>query len=184
MHLKLTKKQEEFYSIIKDLIHSSHVQQMNEIIHHVDEVSCLDHSLFVAYITYRISKFLKMNYVAATRGALLHDLHLQDWSLTNIKKPQRLLIHPAMALENADKLYELSEIEKDIIITHMWPVTLTKIPKKKESVVVNCADKICAVYEFSGVYKNTKTKKRLNNFNSNYGRLYQRNLANDIIAAD
>ncbi len=184
MQIKLNKNQQEFYDIVEDLINSSHVQQMGKIIHHVDEVSCLDHSLFVAYITYRVSKFFKMNYIEATRGALLHDLHLQDWSLTNIKKPERLVIHPGIALENANRLYDLSDIEKDIIITHMWPITITKIPRKKESVVVNCADKICAVYEFSGMYKKTKTKKRLNNFNQNYGALYQNNIMDDIIAAD
>ncbi len=184
MQLVLNKHQEEFHNILKDLINSEHVQEMRNIIHHVDEVSCLDHSLFVAYLTYRISRFFRMDYIAATRGALLHDLHLQDWSLTNIKKPERLLIHPAMALENANKLYELSEIEKDIIITHMWPVTITKVPKTKESVVVNCADKICAVYEFSGAYKKTKTKRRLNNFNLRYGNLYQNEITQNTIAAD
>ncbi len=180
MQIKVTKEQEEFHIIVKDLINSYHVQQMEGIIHHVDGVSCLDHSLFVAYITYRMAKFFKMDVVAATRGALLHDLHLQDWSLTNIKKPERLLIHPGIALENASKYYELGEIEKDIIITHMWPVTLKAVPKTKESVIVNCADKICAVYEYTGAYKKSKTKKRLNNFNARYGILFN----TDVIAAD
>ncbi len=180
MQIQVTKEQEEFHMILKDLINSYQVQKMEDIIHHVDGVSCLDHSLFVAFLTYKMSKFFNMDFVAATRGALLHDLHLQDWSTTDIKKPERLVIHPAIALENASKHYELGEIEKDIIITHMWPITIKAVPRKKESVIVNLADKICAVYEYTGAYKKSKTKKRLNNFNKRYGILFD----TDVIAAD
>ena len=55
--------------------------------------------------------------------------------------------HPRTALENACKYFNLNEIEKDIIEKHMWPLTLRKVPKYKESVVVTMVDKYCSTKE-------------------------------------
>ena len=67
-------------------------------------------------------------------------------------------IHPKLALRNAERLTELSELEKDIITKHMW-LCSTAIPKYKESYVVSLVDKYSAVYEaLYGVYKKLYTK--------------------------
>jgi len=55
-------------------------------------------------------------------------------------------------LENAHRDFILSDIEKDIIATHMFPLNLG-IPSFKESVVVNIADKICSLYETLPFFK-------------------------------
>ena len=36
--------------------------------------------------------------------------------------------------------------EKDIIINHMWPVTV-KLPRTKEAFILTLVDKYCATYE-------------------------------------
>lgn len=142
----------EFLSLIGDLLCQPEVWQMDDIRQHNDNVSCLDHSIFVSYIAYRLAKRFDLDATSAARAGLLHDLYLCDWSTTDIGQYQRLLIHPEMAARNAAQ-FGLSDIEKDAILTHMWPVTITKLPSNKISVVVNLADKFCATAEFLGLYR-------------------------------
>ena len=92
---------EEFRVYIDDLIQHPNVQMMNQIKQHINGVSCLDHCIFVSYLSFSICKKLKLNAKAAARAGLLHDLYLCDWSQTNIGPWKRLLIHPQIALRNA-----------------------------------------------------------------------------------
>ena len=70
--------------------------------------------------------------------------------------------HPEAALCNASKICELTELEQDIILKHMWPLTLRKIPKYKESFVVNAADKVCALAEMLQIYRLMRVRTKLN----------------------
>lgn len=140
---------EEFISIIKDLITNDKVRQMLKYRQHCD-VSTYKHCLNVSYVSYLMCKKMNLNYIAAARAAMLHDLFLYDW---RDKRPfngflnMHAFRHPKIALENAKMICELSELEQDIIIKHMWPVTFFHIPKYKESFIVTIADKYCAIYE-------------------------------------
>lgn len=141
----------QFHDCVKDLINTPSVLSMSDIPQHVN-VNCLDHSIYVSYISFLMCRFFKLDYVAGARGALLHDLFLYDWRVDNSHKKYHLFSHPEAALENASTLYELSEMEKDIIVKHMWPLTLKK-PKYTESFLVGCADKFCALMEMLFIYK-------------------------------
>ncbi len=44
----------------------------------MDRITTLDHSLFVAYWSYRAARTLGLDEAAAARGGLLHDLYLYD----------------------------------------------------------------------------------------------------------
>ena len=68
----------EFINIIQDLIKHPTVKQMRNYNQHA-QVSCYQHCMQVAYYTYFICKKLNLDYVSATRGAMLHDLFLYDW---------------------------------------------------------------------------------------------------------
>lgn len=139
----------EFFSIINDLIKDASVQEMKIYNQHAG-TSCYKHCIQVAYYTYIICKKLNLDYVSATRGAMLHDLFLYDWH-NHIRedktwKNMHAFIHPKIALKNATKIFNLNSIEKDVIVNHMWPVTI-KIPHYKETVVVTFADKYSACAE-------------------------------------
>lgn len=43
-------------------------------------------------------------------------------------------------------IFDLNDMEKDIIINHMWPVTI-KLPRTKEAFILTLVDKYCATYE-------------------------------------
>lgn len=149
----------QFHICIEDLIETPSVRAMSDIPQH-GNVSCLDHCIFVSYVSFLLCRFLGLDFVAGARGGLLHDLFLYDWRKGDSHRGPHLFSHPSAALENASTLYELTDIEKDIIVKHMWPLTI-KTPKYKESFVVSCADKFCAIVEMLFIYKYMNIGKRL-----------------------
>ena len=137
---------QEFEQIIMDMKENEIVQKMKDYRQHYD-TSCYEHCLNVSYISYKICKKTKLDYVAVARASMVHDLFLYDWrKRQDGRKGLHGFTHPKTSLENAKKLFELSEKEEDIILKHMWPLTL-KFPKYKESWVVTCVDKYCAIKE-------------------------------------
>ena len=155
-----SKTKEEFYTCIADLIEEPAVQAMDDIPQHAGGVSCLDHCIFVSYLSFALCRRWRLDYVAAARAGLLHDLYLCDWKKVRVSPWQRLLVHPQMALENAEQ-FGLSELERDIILKHMWPVTLRHIPRHRESVVVNLADKLCATAEVTHIWRRLALRRIL-----------------------
>ena len=100
---------------------------MKEFNQHCDTY-CFEHCLKVAYYTYFLCKKFHLDYISATRGAMLHDLFLYDWhtprALRSIKS-LHAFAHPKIALKNAKNIFDLNEIEADVIVHHMWPVTIS-----------------------------------------------------------
>ncbi len=136
----------EYMNIIKDLIINETVLKMKEYRQHFN-ISCFDHCLFVSYNSYLICKKHNLDYKSVARAGLLHDLFLYDWrKRQNGRKGHHAFTHGNTALENAMKITNLNEREKDIIKKHMWPVTLD-IPRYKETFVITCVDKIIAILE-------------------------------------
>ena len=109
------------------------VRAMDAIPQHVKGVSCYDHCLFVAYVGFTLCRIFGLDYRAAARAGLLHDLYLQKWEETDVGRFRRLVIHPQLALENA-RAFGLSPMEEDIIGKHMWPLT-APLPYYKESYI-------------------------------------------------
>ena len=139
----------EFYYSIADILSNQVVMSSDNIMHH-SKTSCYRHMFNVAYYSYKMCKFLKLDYVSAARGAMLHDLYLYTWHkergvIMELLK-RHPWIHPKIALQNALQNFELNDIEKDIISEHMWPVTI-KFPKYAETFIVGIADKFCCVME-------------------------------------
>jgi uncharacterized protein len=116
----------------------------------------------VAYLSYRVCKFLKLDYRSAARGALLHDFFLYDWRNHDVpdlaRKKFHGIEHPTIAVANAKKHFSINEIEEDIIKKHMWPLTLTP-PKYKESFIVSFADKYLSSKEFIGEFKKRRNQR-------------------------
>lgn len=141
----------EFLLCVQELLQAPEVQRMHTIRQHVKQVDCFDHSFYVAYLAYRLCRRLGWDARAAARAGMLHDLYLCDWSQTDVGPWQRLLIHPRMAVGNARR-FGLSPKEESIILTHMWPVTLRALPRCREAVAVNLADKLSTLAEITHTY--------------------------------
>lgn len=152
------KYQKEFELIIKELIENETVQQMKNYRQHCD-TNCFEHCYTASYYCYNICKKFKLDYKSAARAAMLHDLFLYDWRDPSSHKRWHAFNHPRTAYENALKLFELNDIEKDIILKHMWPTTVIP-PKYLEGFVLTIVDKYCAIEEtMSYCRKKMKTTK-------------------------
>ena len=137
----------EFINIIDDLIAHPTVKQMKNFKQHY-ETSCFDHCLIASYYCYKICKKLKLDYFSCSRAAMLHDLFLYDWrKRENGRKGLHAFTHPKTAYKTASKLFKLNNLETDIILKHMWPVTFFDFPKYKESFILTLVDKYCALNE-------------------------------------
>ena len=148
----------EYYETVREILDHEEFRKLKDYFHH--NSSIYRHVHDVAYLSYRISKFLRLDYRSAARGALLHDFFLYDWRNHDVPDLPREkfhgLEHPKIAVANAGKYFSLNDIEEDIIRKHMWPLTIVP-PKYKESYIVSFADKYLSSKEFIDEYK-----KRIN----------------------
>ena len=133
------KKDKEYKKIVKDIFRNVDFKNLYNIEHH--GISRMEHSIKISYYSYRIAKFLKMDYVSVARGGLLHDFFLDGDERNFTKRFFDTFTHPKRALNTSISNFYINEIEKNIIVSHMFPIYLS-IPKYKESVLVNLVDKI------------------------------------------
>lgn len=145
--ISLIYKDEQYMIIIDDIINNKLVQQMKKYRQHYN-VSCFNHCLLVSYNLYLICKKHKLDYISAARAGMVHDLFLYDWrKRENGRKGLHAFTHGKQAYENAITFLNLNKKEKDIIIKHMWPVTLFSLPKYPETFWMIYVDKWSAIIE-------------------------------------
>lgn len=139
-----------------DIINSENFKKTKAHIQH-GSMTVNSHCMDVARYSLMIDRRLGLHCHTAdlVRGALLHDYFLYDWhDKEYLSQRQRLhgFRHPKLALLNADKEYDLTDIQRDIIVKHMWPLTVM-LPACREAWVVTAADKYCSLMETIGVHK-------------------------------
>lgn len=155
MYIQLEEKiknNSEFQNIIKDLIQNETVQKMKSYRQHF-EINCFEHCLTTAYYCYTLCKKWHLDYVSVSRATMLHDLFLYDWRKKNNRKGFHAFTHGKLACTNACQLFSLNEKEKNMICSHMWPVTFFCFPKSLEGFILTFVDKYCATMEsLSSIY--------------------------------
>ena len=142
----------EYMNLIDDILENDKFLEIKKCRHH--GITRFEHSMRVSYYSYCIAKKLRLNYDAAARGGLLHDFFVQE-DLTPKKQKLSMFFHPYEALNNSCNTFNISDIERDIIINHMFPTLPHKIPKYLESWLVSIVDKLIATYEFYYSYGRT-----------------------------
>lgn len=137
----------EFFRAIRDVKDHPITQQMKNYPHHCD-TSCYQHCLNVAYYNYHICRLLGKDCVAAARAGMLHDLFLYDWHTHAKETGDHIhgLTHPKAALAIAEQYFDLTEKEREIILKHMWPLTVVP-PKSFEAFLITLTDKYCGACE-------------------------------------
>ena len=146
------KLAKELFTRGKDIIFSPEAQVLKTFTQH-GETTVFEHCLSVAKFSLLMAHFLErtlkisIDKDSLVRGALLHDYFLYDWHDKTV--PGRRVhgfTHPTTARKNAERDFGLNDLERDIISKHMFPVTPFP-PMHRESVIVNLADKWCALCE-------------------------------------
>ena len=138
----------EYVSFVRDLLDSDPVKEMGAYIQH-GETTTYTHCRAVAFYSYRACRVFHINtdLRSVARGALLHDLFLYDWHVPDPSHRFHGFCHPRFALENARRYFSINRTEENIISSHMWPLTLTQIPRCREAWVVCMTDKVCSLVE-------------------------------------
>lgn len=134
-----------FLNCLDQLEQDPFVRQLQHYCQHTAATTRYDHCLCVAYFSFTLCRWLRLDYRAAARGGMLHDLYLAEWEGSDRGALARWRTHPRAALQNARR-YGLSPKEEDIILKHMFPLT-PALPRYRESYVVSLADKLAAVLE-------------------------------------
>lgn len=147
-----------------DILASEQFLRLKEFIQH-GNVTVYEHCIHVALCAIKLNRTLYANSKERelVRGALLHDYFLYDWHNAdapgNVHPKLHGFYHPGIALKNATRDFVLSEREKDIIHKHMWPLTISNIPRCREAWLVCLADKYASTLE---TLKLKKGKIRVN----------------------
>ena len=149
-------KQRNLYREIQknasDIIQSKNFNRTKFHVQHGD-MTVNSHCMNVAKYSLAISdKLAKMGISCKrnelVRGALLHDYFLYDWHKGAFTRDGlHGFSHPVTAERNARNTFPLTVKERGIIINHMWPLTLTRLPRSKEAWLVCWADKYCSLKE-------------------------------------
>ena len=134
---------------LEELKKDPRVQLMKQYRQHKTSTT-YDHVCHVAEMSHKIEKGLRLQNIdekALLRGAVLHDYYQYAYRDQPIGPYRHGTSHAGQALENAEAVFDLSDKEKNIIYSHMWPLNLTHLPRSREAWIVSVADKVCAVRE-------------------------------------
>jgi len=145
------RNRDDFNNIVLDILNNNEFDKLKNYPHH--GITRHEHCVRVAYYTYLVTKTLHLNYIEATRAALLHDFFTDE--VSSMSAFARYREHPKYALINSKKYFEISKFQENIILRHMFPVTFVP-PKYIESFLVDLIDDISAIYD-----KGYSTKRHL-----------------------
>ena len=137
----------EYYSCVRDLLTCGDVMSLGEYRHHIG-TSRLQHSLNVSYYNFRLCRLFHLDARAAARAGLLHDLFFYDRKTHKKIRNGHCAEHANIALYNASMRFSISELEGDMILNHMWPMT-PRLPRHAETYVITLVDKFCASAELA-----------------------------------
>ena len=138
----------QFNTELKSLIKHKEVQRMKKYIQH-GTTTTYEHCISVAKASYLLDRFLhtKSDRQALLKGAMLHDFYLYDWHIPGSCEGLHGYHHADKALANAKEHFSIGKKEEDIIFSHMWPLNLTRIPRRREAWIVCMADKYISIKE-------------------------------------
>ncbi|MCR5825085.1 MAG: HD domain-containing protein [Oscillospiraceae bacterium] len=125
-----------------------HVLRMKDYTQH-GRVSTYEHCARVTEASCRLNRALHLNADETTlvRGAMLHDFYLYDWHHRDGTHRWHGLHHADRAADNAARLLGANERVCHVIRSHMWPLTLRRVPRSREAWIVCLADKWCSAAE-------------------------------------
>ena len=136
-----------------DILAHKLVIKSKDCVQHGD-ISVYTHCFMVAKYALLMSRLfnVRCNTRALVTGVLLHDFFMYDWHRKKMPEGMKKLglhgfTHPVTAAKNARKYFNVSKKEYDMIICHMFPLTITRVPHSKEGWLLCGADKWCSLLE-------------------------------------
>lgn len=149
MFCKLTPEEEvRMNLLLRGVADDPNAQEMKKFIQH-GSVTTYEHCMRVTRIAFWLNIHLRVHAdeKSLVKGAFLHDFYLYDWHHCSNITHWHGFKHPRIARYNAETVFRLTDKEKDIIQSHMWPLTPADIPHSREAALVCMADKMSSSYE-------------------------------------
>lgn len=140
----------QYETIVDHILNDEEFNKLSCSCHH--GTTRLEHSFKVSYYSYVISKKLGLDYKAAAKAGLLHDFFLTPNDKNFKESTKSLFSHAKIAANNADEHFGISDKEKNIIETHMFPLNI-KPSKFAEGWVISMVDKGVGINEFRVRFK-------------------------------
>lgn len=149
----------EYKNILKDILNKEEFLKTKEDLHH--GTSKYDHLIRVSKCSFVLGKIFKADINSLTKAALLHDFF---YGSRTEKEENSYLNHPKTAVNNAKKIFNITDFEAEIIETHMFHhIILKKIfpfinkkekakikenkPKSKEGWILCLSDLLVSIME-------------------------------------
>lgn len=142
---------EEYNAIVAPLLAEPGIRNLGTFVQHSD-ITLLMHVRAVSWMTYTFCRTLGWDYTAAARAGILHDYVTYDWHVPDPSHRLHGFRHPGFAVANSRKITELSALEENMILRHMWPLTVIP-PKYKEAWALTLVDKVLATRETLRKYR-------------------------------
>lgn len=111
----------KYIKIVEDILFNSSFVKLKMDDHH--GTNKYDHCRRVSYISYKIARFLRCDYVATARAGLLHDFF---YGGRKEREENSYLNHPITSVKNSKKYFKINKKEESIIKTHMFHQILLK----------------------------------------------------------
>lgn len=131
-----------FLEDVECILHNSEFKKLSGYIQHKNTTRLM-HSLNVAYLSWHMAKRMGCDARTAARAGMLHDFCLFEFS--EKADESQVFHHPKAAAETSQEHFEITEKERQAILSHMFP--LGPLPTSREAWIISCADKFCAVTE-------------------------------------
>lgn len=140
------REYDEFMELAGPIITDPAYERLKQYIQHGD-VTTYQHCVDVAWQAFRMNRRLHMgvNEQDLVTACLLHDYYLYDWH--NHGDHLHGFHHPEIAARCAGEDFHVSEEVQEAIRSHMWPLTLSKLPSGKIAWLLTMSDKICSANE-------------------------------------
>lgn len=148
--IKKIHNDKEFMKVASPILSHKEFIKTKTIVHHGS--TRYNHSVRVAYFSYKLSKILGGDTNAVIRAGTLHDFFLDRDDENIVTETKMLIKHPSMAKENAINYFGINKKEQNIIEAHMFPIS-NIAPQTKEAWIVSLCDKIVAMFEGAGTVK-------------------------------
>ncbi len=147
-------QKKEFARLAREVLRGGRYAEMKRYYSHSD-ITVYTHCVKVAAAAYSfaVKHDIPCDRKALVRGALLHDYYLYDWHDPNKGFRWHGFKHHRFALQNAERDFPLTRREREIIRTHMFPLTFWCLPRCREAWIVTVADKIVATQETLKKYR-------------------------------
>ena len=138
----------ELESILRELEQEPALQEMKRYIQH-GRVTTYAHCRRVARTCYILNQRLRLgaDRRALVRAAMLHDFYLYDWHERDASHKWHGFRHADAAVRNARRYFSVGDVEREAISCHMWPLNLSRLPRRREAWILCLADKYCSLAE-------------------------------------